>query len=90
MDDDVVYGVLLPPEHISLDRVENFGVWLQGEGLSFEDATQAAYDVAYHVELAELGIISHEELDDWLDDYYDFLEEEYDIDVDDYYAEKAG
>ena len=87
MDDDVEYGVLLPPEHIELDRVERFGEWLQAEGMSFEDATQASYDVAYHVELAELGIITHEDLDDWLDDYYQFLDEEYDIDVSDYYAE---
>lgn len=87
---DEEYGVLLPPEHIELDRVERFSEWLQAEGMSFEDATQAAYDVAYHVELAELDIWDHEELEEWLEDYYDWIYEEYDIDVDDYYAEKAG
>ena len=64
MDEEYEYGVLLPPEHIELDRVERFGEWLQAEGMSFEDATQAAYDVAYHVELHELGIWDNEELEE--------------------------
>lgn len=90
MDDEYEYGVLLPPEHISLENVEGFGEWLQAEGMSFEDATHAAYDVAYHVELYEIGEWSKEELNEWLEDFYDWIEDEYDIDVDDYYAEKAG